>query len=276
MSVQEVLKLSKKITKYSRKHTSEYIGVFETLERLKNVRMTTEILKKTHIGMIVNMLRKNTTNDKVVIICKDLLRQWKNNISTATPSISSQNNDTEENKRSERSRTPLRSPHQEEKETHPNNSRMNTTDPTRLKSRQLFRQSFTKYSIPDDSADIDVLSNLIECGVYDIFNHTDQKYRATIRSRVLNLRDPNNPKLRENVLMGRLSPNTFANMTSIQMASDEMKKLRQQFTKESIDDHQVSVQVGTETDMIKCGKCKSRKCTYNQEKLKYKQQFVAK
>ena len=48
------------------------------------------------------------------------------------------------------------------------------------------------------------------------------------------------------------------------MASDEMKELRAKLTKESINDHQMSVQGGTETDLLKCSKCGQRKCTYNQ------------
>ena len=48
------------------------------------------------------------------------------------------------------------------------------------------------------------------------------------------------------------------------MASDEMKQLRAKFTKEAINDHQMAVSGGTSTDLLKCGKCGQRKCTYNQ------------
>ena len=48
------------------------------------------------------------------------------------------------------------------------------------------------------------------------------------------------------------------------MASEEMKKLRQQFTKEAINDHQMAMTSGTKTDLLKCGKCKKNNCTYNQ------------
>ncbi|XP_063612414.1 transcription elongation factor S-II-like [Penaeus indicus] len=49
-----------------------------------------------------------------------------------------------------------------------------------------------------------------------------------------------------------------------EMASDEMKALREKFTKEAIDDHQLAVAQGTKTDLLKCGKCGQRDCTYNQ------------
>lgn len=48
------------------------------------------------------------------------------------------------------------------------------------------------------------------------------------------------------------------------MASEEMKKLRQEYTKEAIRDSQMAVTEGTKTDLIKCMKCGKRNCTYNQ------------
>ena len=49
-----------------------------------------------------------------------------------------------------------------------------------------------------------------------------------------------------------------------EMASDEMKALREKFTKQGIDDHQLAIAQGTKTDLLKCGKCGQRNCTYNQ------------
>lgn len=48
------------------------------------------------------------------------------------------------------------------------------------------------------------------------------------------------------------------------MASDEMKNLRNRFVKESIDDAQLATVQGTTTDLLKCGKCKQKNCTYTQ------------
>jgi len=48
------------------------------------------------------------------------------------------------------------------------------------------------------------------------------------------------------------------------MASDQMKKIREKFTKEAINDAQMAVSGGTVTDLLKCGKCGKRSCTYNQ------------
>lgn len=48
------------------------------------------------------------------------------------------------------------------------------------------------------------------------------------------------------------------------MASNEMKSLRQKFTKEAIDDAQMVLTGGTKTDLLKCPACKKNNCTYNQ------------
>lgn len=48
------------------------------------------------------------------------------------------------------------------------------------------------------------------------------------------------------------------------MASNEMKQLRQKFTKEGINDAQMSLTGGTKTDLLKCPACKRNNCTYNQ------------
>lgn len=48
------------------------------------------------------------------------------------------------------------------------------------------------------------------------------------------------------------------------MASDELKEMRKNLTKEAIRDHQVATSGGTLSDLFTCGKCKKKKCTYTQ------------
>ena len=49
--------------------------------------------------------------------------------------------------------------------------------------------------------------------IFAEFKNTDMKYKNKIRSRVLNLKDNRNPKLRENVLLGLIEPERLAKMT---------------------------------------------------------------
>lgn len=89
-------------------------------------------------------------------------------------------------------------------------------------------------------------------------------FRFQVRSRVANLRDVKNPNLRTSFLVGALTPARLAVMTAEEMASDEVKQMREQFKKEAINDAQLATVQGTKTDLLKCGKCKKRNCTYNQ------------
>ncbi|UYV76884.1 TCEA3 [Cordylochernes scorpioides] len=93
---------------------------------------------------------------------------------------------------------------------------------------------------------------------------TNMKYKNRVRSRVANFKDSKNPNLRINVLSGAISPERIASMTAEEMASDEMRNLRDKFTKEAINDHQMAMTSGTKTDLLKCSKCKKTNCTYNQ------------
>ncbi|NWX55270.1 TCEA3 protein, partial [Promerops cafer] len=92
----------------------------------------------------------------------------------------------------------------------------------------------------------------------------DMKYRNRVRSRISNLKDPKNPGLRRNVLCGAIEPSLIARMTAEEMASDELKQLRNAMTQEAIREHQMAKTGGTVTDLFQCGKCKKKNCTYNQ------------
>ena len=48
------------------------------------------------------------------------------------------------------------------------------------------------------------------------------------------------------------------------MASDNMKKLRDEMSKEAIRDAQLAQVTGTKSDLLKCSKCKKRNCSYTQ------------
>lgn len=137
------------------------------------------------------------------------------------------------------------------------------------------------------AGDPDYLAQMLEECIYNEFKNTDMKYKNRIRSRVSNLKDTRNPSLRLNFLCGQVSPARLAVMTSEvtsdssiplwrvkmfdvflsftqEMASDEMKEIRSKYTNEGINSAQLATVQGTKTDLLKCGKCGKRNCTYNQ------------
>nr|XP_021390577.1 transcription elongation factor A protein 3 isoform X4 [Lonchura striata domestica] len=108
------------------------------------------------------------------------------------------------------------------------------------------------------------MASEIEDHIFQELKSTDMKYRNRVRSRISNLKDPKNPGLRRNVLCGAIEPSLIARMTAEEMASDELKKLRNAMTQEAIREHQMAKTGGTVTDLFQCGKCKKKNCTYNQ------------
>lgn len=104
----------------------------------------------------------------------------------------------------------------------------------------------------------------IEDHIYQEIKATDMKYKNRVRSRISNLKDPKNPGLRRNVLAGSIELSRIASMSAEEMASDELKQLRNVLTQEAIREHQMAKTGGTTTDLLQCGKCKKKNCTYNQ------------
>ncbi|XP_058246124.1 transcription elongation factor A protein 3 isoform X12 [Hemibagrus wyckioides] len=113
-------------------------------------------------------------------------------------------------------------------------------------------------------ANCDSMAAEIEDHIYQEIKATDMKYKNRVRSRISNLKDPKNPNLRKNVLGGAIELSRIATMTAEEMASDELKQLRNILTQEAIREHQMAKTGGTVTDLLQCGKCKKKNCTYNQ------------
>lgn len=137
-------------------------------------------------------------------------------------------------------------------------------DAVRLKCREMLGKALKVGEVPEGWPDPEEMAVELEEAIFAEFRNTDMKYKNRVRSRVANLKDPKNPTLRGNFMCGAITAQQLAKMTPEEMASDEMKKLREKFVKEAINDAQLATVQGTKTDLLKCGKCKKRNCTYNQ------------
>lgn len=224
-----------------------------------------DVLTKTRIGMTVNALRKSSKDDEVITLCKTLIKNWKKFLSTpSTPSKDSGSSSKSKKDSKDKDRKDDKDKDRKLPASFPPQS--NTTDAVRLKCRELLTQAL-KVDGGDNSNSCgspeELAEELEEC-IYSEFKNTDMRYKNRVRSRVANLKDPKNPTLRTNYLNGVIAASRLAKMTPEEMASDEMKKLREKFIKEAIDDAQLATVQGTKTEMLKCGKCKKKNCTYNQ------------
>ncbi|XP_038578187.1 transcription elongation factor A protein 2 isoform X1 [Micropterus salmoides] len=279
---QEVERIAKKLDKMVHKKNTD--GALDLLRELKNIKMSLETLQSTRVGMSVNAVRKQSSDEEVQILAKALIKSWKKLLdgsdekekkkegSPVRSSSTSKDSGSSE-KSSKKSREPPTTPTTPTSPTTPTLPPLVTsfppapvtTDSVRNKCRELLVAAL---QTDDDHKTIGVdcehLAAQIEEEIFQEFKSTDMKYKSRLRSRISNLKDQKNPDLRRNVLCGNISPQRIACMTAEEMASAELKQIREALTKESIREHQLSKVGGTETDMFICNKCHGKSCTYTQ------------
>ncbi|XP_061094137.1 transcription elongation factor A protein 1-like isoform X1 [Conger conger] len=278
---EEIIRIAKKMDKMAQKKNGS--GALDLLKELKNIPMTLELLQSTRIGMSVNAIRKQSTDDEVTSLAKSLIKSWKKLLDEpgggdkapeekkkepTTPTVSSSQNSPEPREESTSSNSSSKS---ESSDITANTlittfpRAPNTSDSVRTKCREMLSsalQAGNDYIAI--GADCDELGAQIEECIFQEFKNTDMKYKNRVRSRIANLKDLKNPGLRRNVLCGNVPPDRMARMAAEEMASDELKEMRKNLTKEAIREHQMARTGGTETDLFSCGKCKKKNCTYTQ------------
>uniref|UniRef100_A0A672Z065 Transcription elongation factor n=1 Tax=Sphaeramia orbicularis TaxID=375764 RepID=A0A672Z065_9TELE len=261
---EDIIRIAKKMDKMAQKKNG--------VRRLKR-------MNSTRIGMSVNAIRKQSTDEEVTSLAKSLIKSWKKLLDEPG------GGDKADEKRKEQT-TPVSpsqgSPEAKEESSSSSNSSNksesadvtpntlintfprapSTSDSIRLKCREMLSNAL---QTGDDyiaiGADCDELGAQIE--EYILFNEY-MKYKNRVRSRISNLKDMKNPNLRRTVLCGSVTPERMAKMTAEEMASDELKEMRKNLTKEAVRDHQMATTGGTQTDLFTCGKCKGKSCTYTQ------------
>ncbi|KAI7732222.1 hypothetical protein M8C21_006105 [Ambrosia artemisiifolia] len=70
------------------------------------------------------------------------------------------------------------------------------------------------------------LASRIEAELFKLFGGVNKKYKEKGRSLMFNLKDPNNPELREKVLSGVISPERLCSMTPEELASKQLSEWR--------------------------------------------------
>lgn len=273
---EEVFKIGKQLEKIvGEEGTMDSDSAVDLLKRLKDLPITLEVLQKTRIGMSVNTLRKKSENSDLQTQAKALIKSWKKLLPEKSGGKTEENGDrskTPVSEKSSRSSSPAQST--KSSSSAPSTPQDNkvvtfpppkvTGDSVRGKCREMIVNSlkveveFDQVMTPEDFA-----AACEEC-IFQEFKDTNAKYKQRVRSRVSNLRDAKNPLLKVKVLSGQITPEKFATMPTEEMASDEMKQLRQEIAKEGIREAQVAKNQGTETNLFKCGKCGKRKTTYTQ------------
>ncbi|KAM9752115.1 transcription elongation factor A protein 2 isoform 2-T2 [Menidia menidia] len=278
----DVEHIAKKLDKMVQKKDTD--GALDLLRELKSIRMSLETLQSTRVGMSVNAVRKQSSDEEVQTLAKALIKSWKKLLDGSERKAEEKKKDdspmrssstSEDSFCSDKSQRSGKTPSPPTTPTTPTSAappRVTSfppapvsADSVRTKSRELLVAALQS---SDDHKTIGVdcehLAAQIEEQIFQEFRATDIKYKTRLRSRISNLKDQKNPELLRNVLRGNISPQTIACMTAEEMASAELKQMREALTKESIREHQLSKVGGTETDMFVCNKCRGKNCTYSQ------------
>ncbi|VTJ69848.1 Hypothetical predicted protein [Marmota monax] len=132
----------------------------------------------------------------------------------------------------------------------------------RTKCTELLLAALTSSSTEQPKADLwQNLAREIEEHIFTLYSRNIKKYKACIRSKVANLKNPRNSHLQQNLLSGTMSAKEFAGMTVMEMASKELKQLRASYTKSCIQEHYLPQVIhGTQTNKIKCRRCEKYNC----------------
>ncbi|CAJ0567891.1 unnamed protein product, partial [Mesorhabditis spiculigera] len=268
----EVKKIGSKLEKLIEAKQND--EALELLGVLAKQPITVLVLTNTRIGVTVNELRKKSSDEKFAKRAKALVKEWKS-MFEGGDAKSSPKHDKPKEKEVVKSApattsapTPTAPPVAKppaEKASFSGNFPPDELagDEIRIKACELLLTSLKCKPLPEGTHDPEELAIKIEAKLFDSNGkNSSEKYKAALRSRVFNLKK--NDALRENVLTAVVSAEKFAVMTSNDMASDEVKKLREKFAQDAIRDAQVSVQQGTPSEMFKCGKCQKKNCTYTQ------------
>jgi len=236
---------------------SDQTQALDLLNTLGGLKINLSILTNTRIGMTVNALRKSSKDEEIIAVAKSLIKTWKKFV----PDSSEKKSETPK---------PKETPKEEKKDKRDDErSKANSFsgDEVRSRCRNLLLAAIKgEAGLPEGISEdsIEELATSLEEEIFRQFKSTNPKYKNHVRSRIFNLKDKKNQALRENFLLGILTAERLAKMTSEEMANEEIKKQREQFVKDGINDSQLSQVQGTKTSLLKCNKCGKRDCTYSQ------------
>ncbi|XP_049633692.1 transcription elongation factor A protein 2 [Suncus etruscus] len=270
---EEVARIARKLDKMVSKKSAE--GALELLRELKAMPVTLHLLQSTRVGMSVNALRKQSSDEDVIGLAKSLIKSWKKLLDTSDGKARDRRKGTAvptTSRDTSKALNPSRRKSESELPRCPPMPRITTFPPVpitcdvvRTKCREMLTAALrTEDDHVTVGADYVCLSAQIEECIYRDVGNTDLKYKNRVRSRIANLKDAKNPGLRRNVLCGAITPQQIAVMTSEEMASDELKEIRKAMTKEAIREHQMARTGGAQTDLFTCARCHKKSCTYTQ------------
>ncbi|KTW26912.1 transcription elongation factor S-II [Pneumocystis jirovecii RU7] len=263
MDIVEVRKVHKDLQKaFQDRNQMVIVDILNLLK--KEVIVSESLLIDTKLGITVGKLR-NYSEKYVADLAKEIVKKWKEDMSAmkSGKKVSLAENKTD---------TPI---------TTSELSTPNTFEKTRDSTTDCIEKNITGDKVRDncvhliynalvygsEESSATILSKAKAIDEY-VFNSclckTDGSYRQKMRSLFLNLKDKNNPTLRQNVVSGELSIPRFCTMTPQEMASKERREEDKKIEEMNLFNAQGAKPIKAITDLFQCGKCKQRKVSYYQ------------
>ncbi|KAM9821206.1 transcription elongation factor A N-terminal and central domain-containing protein [Neosynchiropus ocellatus] len=227
-------------------------GVMLTLlSDLQRASVTSELLEKTDVVQVLYKVLRSSGDGAVRRTVKRLLSRWKRQFSgregrRQPPGTSSQHQSLGSGEQVAKEE-PLKA----------------DLSPVRSKCVQLLLAALTADSLDQNQAA--QLATEIELHIHRLHETNPLKYKACVRSKVANLRNAKSHHLRRGLLDASISPEAFARMTAEEMASPELRRLREEFCSQGLNERQLPQgPQGVETQKIRCERCGGTDCRVTQ------------
>lgn len=265
-SVETLKDLSRQLSKAASE--SRIDDVLAVLRQLKSsVEPTEELIRATKIGVGVGKLRTHS-DTRVAELAKELVKAWKTQVEKQRREAS------QKDKRRAPEQAPAPAPPAPEPAPAPApasaGGKVNIDfevlhDKTRNACLKLLYGSLES----DGGVDRGVVYEsalAVEKAAFDKIGGgaVNGDYRAKVRSLSLNLKDKNNPELRQQVLRSEIDASVLVVMRSEELASSARKAERESIQQQNLHNAKGAEAQEAETDAFQCGKCKQRKTRYYQ------------
>ncbi|KIP07884.1 hypothetical protein PHLGIDRAFT_35252 [Phlebiopsis gigantea 11061_1 CR5-6] len=257
--------------------------VLATLQTLKDLTGVTEaILRESKAGLAVGKLRSHASR-VVSDLAKEIVKKWKQQVEhekqtggkSPTTNASSRQPLRKQSTASAQVTTPTTASSTSAKPSAAGaKSDVRTaksdgislkmlSDATRDKCLELIYDALA-FDSGAPAEQILSKAKAIESTVLNDNDGVTVAYKSKIRTLFVNLKDKNNPGLRESVVSGDIPVARLCKMTSSDMASEERKAADQKIQEENLFKTLGAGESQAETDAFQCGRCKQRKCRYRQ------------
>ncbi|XP_028825106.1 transcription elongation factor A N-terminal and central domain-containing protein-like [Denticeps clupeoides] len=255
MDTTELTRLSRQLEKLH--EDCDYGDIVSLLSPLATCHVTLEQLQDTDIGRVLHRLVRSCPNTGVQRHAKALLSCWRKR---HTQRLRRRSSDDVTSCLVHAGSESTGGADEEALQKQDSTSETHTSA-IREKCVELLASAVD----PEGSEENPTLARNIESHVYSLHKSNVTRYKSCVRSKVANLRNPKCAHLRRTLLAGTLAPEAFAAMSAAEMAGPELRRLRDVYTAEAIDEHQLPRGVeGTPTRRLRCRRCRGADCRVSQ------------